>query len=214
MNASYLFCSTANALRRIFIAETPTMAIDWIQFEANSTVLFDEFLAHRIGLIPLTTDEVVDKMVYSRDCTCTDFCQDCSVEITLDLKGTEGSTRQVTTADMVTSDPRVVPVTSRRSDADAGEYDEIDPILIVKLRKEHAKWNPTVGVAFEYDPDNSLRHTLYPVPSEWPKSEYSELEDDKYEAPFQWDAKPNKFSLMLKRVMSLSQEFQNDALAI
>lgn len=45
--------SIANAFRRILIAEVPTLAIEYCYFMDNTSVIADEVLAHRLGLIPL-----------------------------------------------------------------------------------------------------------------------------------------------------------------
>jgi len=50
----------ANALRRIMISEVPTLAVDWIDVEENSSVMFDEVISHRMGMIPLVFNP--DKM--------------------------------------------------------------------------------------------------------------------------------------------------------
>jgi len=89
--------SFANALRRICIAEVPTMAFDFVDIEENSSVLDDEFIAHRLGLIPLVSADV-DSFKYCRDCECEDGCPFCMVEFKLEVVN-NGSDKLVVTQD-------------------------------------------------------------------------------------------------------------------
>ena len=73
----------ANAFRRILISEVATMAVKTVYFHDNTSIIQDEVLAHRIGLIPLKVDpnlfqnynDSIDKtdlntLVYRLDVTC------------------------------------------------------------------------------------------------------------------------------------------------
>jgi DNA-directed RNA polymerase I and III subunit RPAC1 len=46
----------ANAFRRVMISEVPTVAIEWISVVKNTSIIQDEVLAHRVGLIPINAD--------------------------------------------------------------------------------------------------------------------------------------------------------------
>ena len=48
--------SFANALRRILLAEVPTVALEFVYMINNTSLIHDEVLAHRLGLIPLNVD--------------------------------------------------------------------------------------------------------------------------------------------------------------
>lgn len=71
-----------NALRRIMLADLPKLAIEDVIFYDNTSSLFDEIIAHRLGLIPLPTDL---KLLVPRDkCTCGGKgCPNCTVRYTL-----------------------------------------------------------------------------------------------------------------------------------
>lgn len=56
---SFSFDSTCSRFRRAALRQVPIMAIDLVTVHDNSSVLQDEFLSHRLGLIPLETDRGV-----------------------------------------------------------------------------------------------------------------------------------------------------------
>ena len=81
---SHTTLALANSLRRTMLAEIPTLAIDLVEVSSNTSVLADEFLAHRLGLIPLSTLNL-DDLLYGRDCTCEDFCDQCACFLRLSV---------------------------------------------------------------------------------------------------------------------------------
>ena len=73
----------------------------------------------RVGVFPsIFYNCLILIQMKKKDCTCDEFCPNCAVEFTLDVRCDSDSNVAVTTADLKSSDPRVVPVTSRRRDED------------------------------------------------------------------------------------------------
>lgn len=86
LTANFVLSNTslalANSVRRTIMAEVPTLAIDLVEVESNTSVLADEFLAHRLGLIPLSAKNI-DDLLYTRDCDCDQYCENCAVVLRL-----------------------------------------------------------------------------------------------------------------------------------
>ena len=82
------------------------MAFDFVDIEENSSVLDDEFIAHRLGLIPLISSDV-NHFKYSRDCECEDGCIFCMVEFQLEIVNNGNEKLVVTQRDLqnITTEP-------------------------------------------------------------------------------------------------------------
>ena len=139
----------ANAFRRAMIGEVPTLAIEDLRIYDNTSALFDEMLAHRIGLIPIKTD--LTTYTTQDKCTCGGAgCPSCTVTFTLSVEGP----KTVMSSDLIPQDPKTTPV-----------YDNIPIVKLVKGQKlvieahailntgrEHAKWQPTLVCGYKNYP--------------------------------------------------------------
>ena len=77
--------SFANSLRRVIISEVPTMSIDMVEVRENTSPLFDDFVVHRIGLVPLVSEDI-DNYKFPLKCSCKEGCSRCQVSFVLSVK--------------------------------------------------------------------------------------------------------------------------------
>ena len=134
----------ANLLRRLIIAEVPVMAIEDVEFRKNSSVMYDEMIAHRLGLVPLKTD--LKGYTPISECTCEGAsCAKCSVKLILKAKA--GSNGYVYAEQLESADPKVVPVHSNMPIAKLlkGQALEFEATAVLGKGKVHAKWSPALA---------------------------------------------------------------------
>jgi DNA-directed RNA polymerase subunit D len=125
----------ANGIRRAMIADVPTFSIDTVRFIENSSVMFDEQIGLRLGLVPLSSPpgefEIGD-----------------SVTLSLDVEGPDTAY----SGDIVSSDPMVTPADENVPiiDLKEGQRLEMEADAVLDAGTEHAKHQGGVAVGYRH----------------------------------------------------------------
>jgi DNA-directed RNA polymerase subunit D len=142
-----------NALRRLILSEVPSMAIDEVVIIENSSIMQDETIAHRMGLIPLKTD--LDSYSLPEECECkSEFgCNLCRVTLTLDAEAKEGTTT-VYSGELSSENKDVIPVSDKIPITKLAKEQKLKLEAYARLGKgkNHAKWQPVSMCAYKYYP--------------------------------------------------------------
>jgi len=132
----------ANALRRICLNGIPIFSIDTVDIIENSSVLADEGIAHRLGMIPLSTD--LSRFVEPSKCECHSEtgCSNCRVMLVLD-SGETDTTRTVMSGEITSEDETVRPISDKIPVVELAPGQKIKLEAYARLGRgtEHAKWN-------------------------------------------------------------------------
>jgi DNA-directed RNA polymerase subunit D len=117
----------ANVLRRYLLSRVKVFAIDEVTIYSNSSVMFDEYIAHRLGLIPITTP--------------ADVMEDEEVQFYLDEQGP----KLVTSEDLQTERDDVKPaVNIPIVELNEDEELRLEATVRVGMAKTHAKFQAAV----------------------------------------------------------------------
>ncbi len=155
--------AVANALRRTLINDIPKLAIHKVTFHHgqirtmqgeeekvydSTTPLFDEIIAHRLGLIPLPTDL---NMKFRDECDHPPDvgCPLCTVTYSLNKHGPatvySGDLIPVGADNLRPVDP-LIPIVKLKDN----QAILLDAEAIMGTAREHAKWQVTSGVTYKY----------------------------------------------------------------
>ena len=130
--------SFTNAVRRAAMQEVPTLAIETVEIRKNNSVLYDEMVAHRLGLVPIKTD--LKSYDLSTKCKCNnEGCAKCQLKLTLKTKG-----GNVTSGKLKSTDPKATPTHEGLLIAKLlkGQELEVEATATLGLGKDHMKWSP------------------------------------------------------------------------
>ncbi|MFX0002615.1 MAG: DNA-directed RNA polymerase subunit D [Candidatus Hodarchaeota archaeon] len=150
----------ANAIRRIIISEIPVMAVDEVIILKNDSPLYDEIIAHRLAMIPLTTDLKTYKL--PRDCECSGYgCPLCQVSLTCEVTNTTNTPIEIYSRDLNSNDPKIVPVVPNIPIVKIDKNDKviIEAYAVLGKAREHVKWQAVSNIFYRFYPqidfDNS-----------------------------------------------------------
>lgn len=139
----------ANGLRRSIMSGVPKMAIDYVDIYDNTSVLFDEMLAHRMGLIPIKTN--LDMYKLQDECDCKGAgCALCQVSFTLSAEGP----CMVHSGDLKSTDPETVPADPNVPIVELKETQKVVLTAVARLgfSRENIKFQPSCPAGYKYVP--------------------------------------------------------------
>ncbi|MFW9825207.1 MAG: DNA-directed RNA polymerase subunit D, partial [Candidatus Thorarchaeota archaeon] len=142
-----------NAIRRIILSEIPVMAIDEVIVLKNDSPLYDEIIAHRLGMIPLTTD--LDTYKLPQDCDCGGYgCPLCQVSLTCEVVNTTNAPLEVYSGDLKSNDPKIIPVDSRIPIVKIDKNDQLilEAYALLGKAKQHVKWQAVSNIFYRFYP--------------------------------------------------------------
>jgi DNA-directed RNA polymerase subunit D len=124
----------ANGIRRAMVADVPTLSIDTVRVIENSSVMFDEQIALRLGLIPLSTPD--------------DYEPGDTVTLAIDVEGPDTAY----SGDLVSSDDKVQPAEENVPiiELKEGQRLELEADAELGLGKDHAKHQGGVAVGYRH----------------------------------------------------------------